>query len=56
MKTFTVELRRTSFITVTVEAESIDQAKDKAWDEVVSYNHDSKDADWEIGYTEEQTA
>ena len=31
MKTYEIELRRTSFITVTVEAENQEQAEDKAW-------------------------
>ena len=34
MKTFEVELRRTSYITITVEAENEDDAEDKAWAQV----------------------
>ena len=31
MKTYEVELRRTSYITMTVEAENEDDATDQAW-------------------------
>ena len=34
MKTYEVELRRVSYITLTVEAENEDDAEEKAWAEV----------------------
>jgi len=53
-KTYEVELRRTSFITVTVEAENEEQAEELAWQE--SLVMDSKhDASWDIESIEEVT-
>ena len=50
MKTYEVELRRTSFVTLTVEANSAEEAEDKAWvalpDTVI--HHDDLDADWQV--------
>jgi hypothetical protein len=51
-KTYEVELRRTSFITVTVEAENEDDAEALAWQESVSF-HNSHDASWDIESIEE---
>jgi hypothetical protein len=55
MKTYEVEMRRTSYVTVTVEAESIEDAKDKAWEEVTSDGSwgTNNDASWDIEYAEE---
>ncbi len=53
MKTFEVELRRTSFITVTVEAESEDQAEELAWADIETMCTDSWDAQWEVESIEE---
>lgn len=36
MRLYEVEMCRTSYVTVTVEAESQEEAKDKAWEEVTS--------------------
>lgn len=51
MKTYEVELRRTSYITVTVAAETIEEAEAKAYDEetVKLDNY----ASWEIESIEE---
>lgn len=50
-KSYEVELRRTSFIVVTVEAENEEQAEELAWQE---YLDDSKhDASWDIESIEE---
>lgn len=43
MKTYQVEFRRVSFVTVSIEAESEDDAEQKAWDEF----------EWDEGYFEE---
>ena len=54
-KQFAVELRRTSFVTIYVDAETREQAEDLAWDELQSdgsYGTGS-DADWEIGFVDE---
>jgi hypothetical protein len=53
MKTYEVELRRTSYITVTVEAENEDEAETKAWQEIENGRTDINDADWELGSIEE---
>lgn len=54
MKTYTVELRRTSFVTLTVEADTQEQAEQMAWDEIMTDgSYGSSDADWEIGFVDE---
>ena len=53
MKTFEVELRRTSFITMTVEAENEDKAEELAWAELESGRTDIWDAQWEVESIEE---
>ena len=50
MKTFEVEMRRTSFITLTVEAGDMAEAEFIAWQEVP----DTKEADWQIESIEEK--
>jgi hypothetical protein len=52
MKTYEVELRRTSFIVVTVEAENEADAEALAWQESMVFdgNHD---ASWDIESIEE---
>lgn len=56
MKTYEVELRRTSFVTLTVEANSAEEAELRAWvalpDTVL--HHDDNDADWQVESIEEQ--
>lgn len=52
MKTFEVELRRTSYITVTVEAEDEDKAEELAWKEVEGRD-DKSYANWEVESIEE---
>ena len=53
MKTFEVELRRTSYITMTVEAESRDEAEAKAWQEIENGRTDTYDATWDVESIEE---
>ena len=53
MKTFEVELRRTSYITMTVEAESRDEAEAKAWRELEHGRADINDATWDVESIEE---
>lgn len=52
MKTFEIELRRTSYMVVTVEAESQDEAEALVWREIDS-RPDSDDASWDIESVEE---
>jgi ribosomal protein L20A (L18A) len=53
MKTYEVELQRTSYITITVEAENEDDAEDKAWREIEGGRTDINDAEWDIRSIEE---
>jgi len=55
MKKFEVELRRTSYIVITVEAESRDEAEDRAWEELDNnYDHgDFEAASWDVESIEE---
>lgn len=53
MKTYSVELRRTSFITVFVEAEDKEQAELLAWKEIEENRTDINDANWETGFIDE---
>jgi hypothetical protein len=51
-KTYEVELRRTSFITVWVDAENEDEAEALAWQESMTF-HSHHDASWDIESIEE---
>ena len=53
MKTYEVELRRISYITVTVEAEDDDTALDLAWKEVGNLDR-NEDAVWDVNAIEEK--
>jgi len=57
MKTYEVEFKRTSYIIITVEAESEDHADELAWQQLAkdgSYG-DLDDANWETESIEEVT-
>jgi hypothetical protein len=54
MRTFEIELRRTSYIVLTIEAENAEKACAKAWDEV-NDRLDSDDASWDVELIEEVT-
>lgn len=56
MKTFAVELKRTSYVTVYVEAESEEQAEEKVWAEAEYAGYDDGDADWDCVDIYEQFA
>lgn len=53
MKTYNVELKRTSYITITVEANSTEEADHLAWQEVERGRADINDALWELESIEE---
>lgn len=58
MNQFAVELKRTSYVTIYIDAETKDQAEDLAWkelDEDGSYGTGS-DADWDVVDVYEQFA
>ena len=53
MKTYEVELRRTSYIIVTVEANDKDEAEAEAWKRVEADHVNINDAQWDIESIEE---
>lgn len=53
MKTFEVELCRTSYITITVEAENEDDAETKAWAVVEADTANINDSNWDVESIEE---
>jgi len=46
MKTYQVELKRVSYVNLTVEADSLEAAEDAAWLELQTGDYDDYDADW----------
>ena len=56
MKHFAVELKRTSYITVYVDAETKEQAEEKVWNESEYGAYDDSDASWECTDIYEQFA
>ena len=53
MKTYEVELCRTSYITVTVEANDEDDAEAKAWKQIEQDCVNINDAVWDLNSIEE---
>ena len=54
MKTYEVEFKRTSYVTITVEAESKDHAEELAWQELADGSYgDLDDANWDTESIEE---
>jgi len=56
MKTYEVELKRTSYVNILVEAESLEEAELLAWEKIQTYDHDEQDASWECESIMEWTA
>ena len=56
MKTYEIELKRTSYIIVHVDAENKDQAENLAWLELEMHEHEDSDANWELESIEESIA
>jgi hypothetical protein len=52
MKTYQVELKRTSFVTYVVEAPDENHAEDEAWRLLEKDGNDKGYADWEVGSIE----
>jgi hypothetical protein len=48
MRKYEVELRRTSYITLTVEARDQNEAEEKAWVEIEHDRADINDAAWDV--------
>jgi hypothetical protein len=53
MKTYEVELRRTSYITLTVEAGNEDEAEEVAWKRVEADMVNINDSQWDVESVEE---
>lgn len=53
MKTYEVELKRTSYVTLHVEAGSTEEAEFIAWQEIENGYGDKGDASWEVESIEE---
>jgi hypothetical protein len=56
MKTYQIELKRVSYVTVTVEADSPEAAEDAAWLELQTGDYDDTNADWSLSEVEELCA
>ena len=53
MATYQIEFKRTSYITLTIEADDRDAAWDAAWREIEHGRADINDAQWEVEGIEE---
>lgn len=53
MKTYEVELQRTSYVIVIVEANSEAEAEDKAWEHLQTNMVNINDAQWDVQSIEE---
>jgi hypothetical protein len=56
MKTYEVELKRTSYVNILVEANTLEEAELLAWAKLETFDQDEQDASWELEYVEEWTA
>lgn len=57
MKKFEVELKRTSYIVYTVEANTKEEAEDKAWELLrTDADYDDSLASWDVEFIEETKA
>jgi hypothetical protein len=56
MKNFAVEIKRTSYYTINVEAQTADQAQDLAWSIIETDIEPDGDADWEVSDISEGVA
>lgn len=48
MNTYEIEVQRTSYVTLWVEADSEDEAQDKAHEEINLQFYDAKNSDWAV--------
>jgi hypothetical protein len=53
VKTYQVELKRVSYVTLTVEAKNQGAAEDAAWLELQTGDYDDDGAEWELNDVEE---
>lgn len=54
MKTYQVELRRVSYVNLTVKADNPEAAETAAWLELQTGDYDDYDADWSLSEIEEE--
>ena len=54
MKTFEIELKRESYITLTVEADNQEEAEAKAWQEIAHNYPNINDSNWNLESIEEK--
>lgn len=54
MKTYQVELKRVSYVNLTVEADSPQAAEDVAWLELQTGDYNNKYADWSLESIDEE--
>jgi hypothetical protein len=54
MKTYQVELKRVSYVNVTVEADSPEAAEDAAWLELQTGDFNDSHADWTLESIDEE--
>jgi len=52
MKTYQIELKRVSYVNVTVDAETQDEAEALAWKQIEN-DHYKDDGSWELEFIEE---
>jgi hypothetical protein len=55
MKTYQIELKRTSYISFEIEADNVEAAEAAAWLELQTTARDVSDADWDLNHIEEVT-
>lgn len=54
---YAIEFKRVSYVTVYVNAESMDQAEELAWNEINrGYHSGDTDAEWSVNSSDEVTA
>ena len=55
MNTYQVELKRTSYVTITVEADSVEEAEERAWHDLADNAVNIDDSAWDLESIEELT-
>ena len=53
MRTYQIELKRTSYVNIMVDADDMTEAEAQAWKELETRDHDEQNASWELEFIEE---
>jgi hypothetical protein len=53
MRTYQIELKRTSYVNIMVDADDMTEAEALAWKELETRDHDEQNASWELEFIEE---